>query len=971
MSFSSQARRYASLFSTLSLVAVSAPSIADISTTPVIGGVFSSNEVLKNQVLASLSYSAKFTRDAALFTIGGVTLDAYILALPLDAKTKARVIAQLSNPSYSIPLGYFLYSYYDRYSGLGSEDVFKAYLSTVYDDKALKGFEHSLYYVGEEAISEHKEPDTSTEATGHHEGIRIDEQFIANMVVIYDALFEIGVWQDMDTLPDSYTYLTNSPEDLAIIAQIQPIIVDLIGKAGQGMDDGDMKSAMLAIAEDGKAENADKPNNKAQALTITLIDFVRLNLLKAYRQFVYKEERAVALDDWMQQAFNDQPDTLIQFLESQQNKRFAVQVTVDGLQQGLIEGLVDEDSPFISVAYQNHKNRAQYKPQAEEVIEPEHQQQVRFMEVLSEQTYRDPHYLPFFKKLYQEHRDNISQVGISSTPTISVRNLPIIKTGAKVSGSGGTGIPNFHFVDREFDRAYYFFGNDALQLDVLMADNKVQTMFDRLDYLKTLNCNAQYDWNAHTTYDGLVNLGLGESLRDYGEKRCVKELQERSEVEVTLRDKRAALIEDIEAYQSISGFDFFTKYSKKVQVKQAITQYAELDEKGMPDYTLVYNPWPDHFAHFTGPFSDEILMPTGELNRLDYWIRQIEATYRSAGVYDKTLWGMAGDHGLTPVFYALNPEKQVFEGLQAELEYPIVVKKMSSDEGEGPKITNALSYPSSKDIDVVVASTAGGNFMMDFFNSSQGWQVQPIYQELKQWTPLAAPEGESIDAIAQIVQRLPESLDYMVVRESTCDQQNCAVRVIGNRDSKRVDELITREGDNLFYESLDANRPPILLNTQTLNPYFASPSKADFAHYSKLVEKCINRAIKEDVTTWCSSVEWTALTQLTPRPDSVNQLANIYLEDRAGTINLFPKAGIGYNTKVPGRHAGEDYLEKDAFLGFWGSPIGENSQPLKIEANGSLAPTLFEYLTGEPVVAGENGWGFPSLLNKLDVSVDR
>lgn len=967
MSFYFRSRSYTSLVGSLSLAVISAPSIADTSTTPVIGGVFSSSEVLKNQVLSSLTYSATLTRDAALFTIGGVTLDAYILALPLDAKTKARVIAQLSNPTYSIPLGYFLYSYYDRYSGLGSEDVFKGYLSTVYDDEALKGFEHSLYHVGDEPVSEHKEPDTSTEATGHHEGIRIDEHFIANMVVIYDALFEIGVWQDMDILPDSYTYLTNSPEDLAIIAQIQPIIVELIDKTASGMDEGDMKSAMLAIAEDGKPENADKPNNKAQALTITLIDFVRLNLLKAYRQFVFKEEREEALDEWMQQAFSEQPDALIQFLESQQHKRFAVQVTVDGLQQGLIEGLVDENTPFISVAYQNHKNRAQYKPQLEKVIEPQHQQQVRFMEVLSEQTYRDPHYLPFFKNLYQEHRDNISRVGISSTPTISVRNLPIIKTGAKVSGQGGTGIPNFHFVDREIDRAYYFFGNDALQLDVLMADNKVQTMFDRLDYLKTLNCNAQYDWNAHTTYDGLVNLGLGESLRDYGEKRCVKELQERSEVEVTLREKRAALIKDIEAYQTISGFDFFTKYSKKVQVKQAITQFAELDGKGMPDYTLVYNPWPDHFAHFTGPFSDEILMPTGELNRLDYWIRQIEATYRSAGVYDKTLWGMAGDHGLTPVFYALNPEKQVFEGLQAELDYPIVVKKISSDEGEGPKITNALSYPSSKDIDVVVASTAGGNFMMDFFNSSQGWQVQPIYQELKQWTPLAAPEGERIDAIAQIVQRLPESLDYMVVRESACDQHSCAVRVIGNRDLKRVDELITREGDKLFYESLDANRPPILLNTQTLNPYLAAPSKADFLQYSKLVEKCINRAIKEDVTTWCSSSQWTELTQPTPRPDSVNQLANIYLEDRAGTINLFPKAGIGYNTKVPGRHAGEDYLEKDAFLGFWGTPIGENSQPLKIEANGSLAPTLFEYLTGEPVVAGENGWGFPSLLNKLDI----
>ncbi len=339
MRFYSQARRYASLFSSLSLTLVSAPSFADMSTTPVIGGVFSSSDVLKNQVLSSLDYSAKLTRDAALFTIGGVTLDAYILALPLDAKTKARVIAQLSNPTYSIPLGYFLYSYYDRYSGLGSEDVFKGYLSTVYDNEALKGFEHSLYYVGDEPVSEHKEPDTSTEATGHHEGIRIDEQFIANMVVIYDALFEIGVWQDMDTLPESYTYLTNSPEDLAIIAQIQPIIVDLIGKATLGMDDGDMKSAMLAIAEDGKPENADKPNNKAQALTVTLIDFVRLNLLKAYRQFVFKEERAEALDDWMQQAFSDQPDVLIQFLESQQNKRFAVQVTVDGLQQGLIRRL--------------------------------------------------------------------------------------------------------------------------------------------------------------------------------------------------------------------------------------------------------------------------------------------------------------------------------------------------------------------------------------------------------------------------------------------------------------------------------------------------------------------------------------------------------------------------------------------------------------------------------------------------------
>ncbi len=48
------------------------------------------------------------------------------------------------------------------------------------------------------------------------------------------------------------------------------------------MDDGDMKSAMLAIAEDGKPENADKPNNKHKhLLTITLIDFCTLKLAES------------------------------------------------------------------------------------------------------------------------------------------------------------------------------------------------------------------------------------------------------------------------------------------------------------------------------------------------------------------------------------------------------------------------------------------------------------------------------------------------------------------------------------------------------------------------------------------------------------------------------------------------------------------------------------------------------------------
>ena len=49
----------------------------------------------------------------------------------------------------SIPLGYFLYSYYDRYAGVGSDDVFKAYLKTRYDESTLANFEHSLFQLSD------------------------------------------------------------------------------------------------------------------------------------------------------------------------------------------------------------------------------------------------------------------------------------------------------------------------------------------------------------------------------------------------------------------------------------------------------------------------------------------------------------------------------------------------------------------------------------------------------------------------------------------------------------------------------------------------------------------------------------------------------------------------------------------------------------------------------------------------------
>jgi hypothetical protein len=94
----------------------------------------------------------------------------------------------------------------------------------------------------------------------------------------------------------------------------------------------------------------------------------------------------------------------------------------------------------------------------------------------------------------------------------------------------------------------------------------------------------------------------------------------------------------------------------------------------------------------------------------------------------------------------------------------------------------------------------------------------------------------------------------------------------------------------------------------------------------------------------------------------VVQVAHLYDHPRAGTINLFPRAGVGYNSRVPGRHAGELFHEKDALVGLFGPPLAGRERPrLRTAVIGSVSITLYEYLTGTAVIPGTDGWGYPSL----------
>jgi hypothetical protein len=537
-------------------------------------------------------------------------------------------------------------------------------------------------------------------------------------------------------------------------------------------------------------------------------------------------------------------------------------------------------------------------------------------------------------------------------------------------------VPNFHFVDRTYvkngalvGRPYYFYGNDALQLGRLTREAGMRSLFDRLRTYSSMGCAVQYDDVAHYSIDAFLNLGLGEKLRDFAEVLCVSELESRARNEVELRKLRSALLKERnELTRKLAWYQFYARSGQsdlRALARRRIARIAALEPEALPELLVYYIPWPDHFAHFTGPFADEIIAPSGELARLDYWLGRIRDAYDAGGVADRLLIGLAGDHGLTPVFHLLNPEVEVFDALRAE-GIDFRVEKISSDEGEGPKLNHPIDPPSMRGIDVVVASTAGGNYMLDLFSDQgPGWAEQPLGADLVALSPLASsgdPAAPRVDIIEEIYTRLRETLDYMVVREEPCGVDGGQVHLVGEREGQRADAWITRRHGRIHYDYVGGD----LLGIDRLSPYRVL-SWADRAAHSKLRQRCVEDAREDDPATWCDEIDWRELSSYTERPDSVVQLAHLYDHPRAGTINLFPRAGVGYNSLVPGRHAGETFHEKDAFVGLFGAPLAgpRGRQRLRTAVIGSVPIAIYEYLTATAVTPGTDGWGYPSLRSTL------
>lgn len=889
------------------------------------------------------AWSAKVPVDLAAPVLVEVALGTWVRTLPLRPEVQERLQARIAAPSFVdelVPFGWFVKRMYD--TGRARDPDFATFLrARPPGEPSVPGREHALFQFV---------PPPSSEG-GATPGV--SPAVAARLLELYDAIYLDGIAAEA---PMDARLQCAGMDEAALAARGEaaaPAVRGLLDAVDRDLaPDRDLRSALDRVRTDDAV---------LETVTLTLVDFLNAEVCKHYRSFAVRVQREAQWRAWAL-AELERPGGGRLFAQARwlASRRHAVHVVVDGLQGHLVEALADgrPGQPLLVAAARDDRSAAALGPAQRSTV-PAPSMSTGFLHHIAERGYADPSWIPFFRSLYAGNLAGVARQGISTTPTISVRNLPIAWTGAPVAGEGATGIPNFHFVDREWvvdgvaqGRPYYFYGNDALQLPRLARAAGMRTMFERFERLSTMSCGAQYDEAAHWSFDALLALAVGEKIRDFGERLCLATLRERAAHEVELRAALDALLarEGVlgREHRSWELWDRWVQRAEREEARRLVARVASLLPEAMPDYLLVYNPWPDHFAHRLGPFSDAIIGPTGEIARLDHWLGALDRVYREAGVWDRTLFGMAGDHGLTPVWWLVQPEDDLIGGLE-RAGIRLAWTKISSDEGEGPKLNHPLRPPSMRGLDLVVASTAGGNYMLDLFvDQGDGWGRQPVLAELRALRTLG---GRTVDVVGETARRLAPSLDYLVVREGPCDVDRAAVVVVAPRGGALVEARIRREGDRIWYGRPDPD--PLDLGRE--NPY-APLSPEEQARLQSRLDRCL-AAEEGRVETWCTEAEWRAAGWGSVRPDAVPQLAHLYDTDRAGTIDLFPRAGVGYNSTVPGRHAGESFHEKDAFVGVWGAPLPPGPRP-EVAVNGQVPVTLAAWLTGEAPEAGTEGWGW-------------
>ena len=272
-----------------------------------------------------------------------------------------------------------------------------------------------------------------------------------------------------------------------------------------------------------------------------------------------------------------------------------------------------------------------------------------------------------------------------------------------------------------------------------------------------------------------------------------------------------------------------------------------------------YDPWPDHFAHFRGPFSDEIIAPSGELARLDYWLSAADGqVYERAGVLsDETdIVRNGGRPRARPrVFRLVSPEALVLDALQARR------RAAARDQDLVRRRRGPEAHQRAASRRACAATTSwwlrppAGNLMLDLFLDQRG----PIGSEQPLEAHAAATGGRSPGrSRGRRRQRRPRcrsssgsardsSLDYLVVRSERCAAPTApALRILGpggQRDSS------SRRGDRIHYAAAAGllgtrSRASILLETSARpSPYAHVQSPEERAPGIAIcIDRCVVRA---------------------------------------------------------------------------------------------------------------------------------
>jgi hypothetical protein len=436
-------------------------------------------------------------------------LGVFLRTLPLEKEVRSRIIKSMNNKDFSNITVPFLLAMKSAYlaSSKSRKNNFNNYILSLYPDKnQLPGLEHSHFHYPVKKRDRKKE-----EAS---EGI--PKEVIAGAVKIFDTVF----------LKDGTFKLGEPPKrNLNMIGKIKNEIQSIIRQMKVNTEDPLVSEVLDNLVTD---------NDRLEAMSVTLVDFIGIFTFNHFKMFANRFTLEEKMQIKMQEMFDqDHGDKLWDWLEYElYQKKYGVQVIVDGLQGQLIEALVsgDQNHPFIQNVVKEHLNREQYKPKNISTYEPAGDEQMDFIIGLANKSFnlKNLDYLNFFKELYTKHLNGVVKRGVSTTPTISVRNLPMIQTGAPVvSKDGGTGIPTFHYLDRKKEQAFYFWGNDAIMLDELTAKAGMKTLFERMPDKFTMNCMATYETGANWSINPLLNVALGEKIRDFGEIICLDELESR------------------------------------------------------------------------------------------------------------------------------------------------------------------------------------------------------------------------------------------------------------------------------------------------------------------------------------------------------------------------------------------------------------------------------------------------------------